>query len=147
MGAAREGYVYACNNLAAKEAERIVSLGNTSPEDPDIEEHILKYTDYLKLSADKYEPYAANRLGLFYLNGEIKSSSGKIARRDHINFPLAKEYFKKATVYPDANSAWAFFNLIRYFHKDYEKNLDLLNEHMEYIKELNPEVYDLAIEL
>ena len=40
-----------------------------------------------------------------------------------------------------------YFNLIKYFHKDYDTNIDLLNEHMECIKELNPAVYDVAIEL
>ena len=50
-------------------------------------------------------------------------------------------------MYPDANSAWAYFNLIKYFHKDYDTNIDLLNEHMDCIKELNPAVYDIAMEL
>ena len=140
--AAEEGYVYACNNLAAKEADMIVrGVG-------DIDSHINNFIHYLTISADRYEPYAANRLGLFYMIGEVRSSSGdKVLLHDYINIPFAKKYFQKATVYPDANSAWAYFNLIKYFHKDYDTNIDLLNEHMDCIKELNPAVYDVAIEL
>ncbi|MBR6328496.1 MAG: sel1 repeat family protein [Lachnospiraceae bacterium] len=140
--AARDGYVYACNNLAASLAERIVSEGKNS-DDPEVD----SYIEYLRIAADRYEPYAANRLGLFYVNGEIKASSGSVTFRDRIELPRAKEYFKKATLYHDANSAWAYFNLIKYFHRDYDTNLELLNEHMDYIKELNPAVYDLAMEL
>jgi hypothetical protein len=29
----------------------------------------------------------------------------------------------------------------------YEKDIDLMNEHMDYIKELNPEVYSIAMDL
>ena len=140
--AAEGGYVYACNNLAAKEADMIVRGTG------DIDLHVNNFVHYLTISADRYEPYAANRLGLFYMIGEIRSSSGDTVHlHDYINIPFAKKYFKKATVYPDANSAWAYFNLIKYFHKDYDANIDLLNEHMECIRELNPAVYDVAIEL
>ena len=140
--AAEEGYVYACNNLAAKEADMIVKgVG-------DISAHVNNFIHYMTISADRYEPYAANRLGLFYMIGEVRSSSGDTVRlHDYINIPFAKKYFTKATVYPDRNSAWAYFNLIKYFHKDYDSNIDLLNEHMDCIKELNPVVYDEAIEL
>ncbi len=143
--AAREGYVYACNNLAAGEAERIVKCA-ASGEKVD-NEMIDRYTGFLRRSADKYEPYAANRLGLFYLTGEIKSGEGRYVCRDYVSFPKAKEYLKKATLYPDSNSAWAFYNLIKYFPKDYEADIEMLNEHMDYIKRLNKEVYDIAIEL
>lgn len=140
--AAEDGYVYACNNLAAKEADMIVrGIG-------DLDEHVNSFVHYLTISADRYEPYAANRLGLFYMTGEVRSSSGdKVNLHDYINVPFAKKYFQKAIVYPDTNSAWAYFNLIKYFHKDYDTNIDLLNEHMDCIKELNPAVYDIAIEL
>ncbi len=140
--AAEGGYVYACNNLAAKEADLIVNGVD------DIDSHINSFIHYLTISADRLEPYAANRLGLFYMIGEIRSSDGRTAVfRDYINISFAKKYFQKAIVYPDSNSAWAYFNLIKYFHKDYDTNIDLLNEHMECIKELNPQVYDVAIEL
>lgn len=140
--AAEGGYVYACNNLAAKEADLIVR-----GVDP-IDEHVNNFVHYLTISADRYEPYAANRLGLFYMTGEIRSSSGDTVHlHDYINAQFAKKYFQKAIVYPDANSAWAYFNLIKYFHKDYDTDIDLLNEHMDCIKELNPAVYDVAIEL
>ncbi|MBO4889736.1 MAG: hypothetical protein J5574_01980 [Lachnospiraceae bacterium] len=139
---AEAGYVYACNNLAAREADMIVDGVD------DIDSHINLFIHYLTISADRLEPYAANRLGLFYMLGEVRSSSGKTVNfREYINIPFAKKYFQKATVYPDSNSAWAYFNLIKYFHKDYDADLDLLNEHMDLIKELNPAVYDVAIEL
>lgn len=145
--AAQEGYVYACNNLAAREANRIIKMMGENKDPEFVRECVLKYVHYLKISADKYEPYAANRLGLFYMTGEIKGTQGKVIHRDYIDAALAKEYFTKATIYPDANSGWAYFNLIKYFHKDYDNDIDMLNEHMEYIKELNPEVYDIAMEL
>lgn len=145
--AAQEGYVYACNNLAAREANRIIKMTKENKDAEFIRECVLKYVHYLKISADKYEPYAANRLGLFYMTGEIFGTHGKITYKEFLDSALAKEYFTKATVYPDVNSGWAYFNLIKYFHKDYDNNLELLNEHMDYIKELNPEVYDIAIEL
>ncbi|MCR5687283.1 MAG: hypothetical protein K6G58_04615 [Lachnospiraceae bacterium] len=140
--AAEGGYIYACNNLAAKEADLIVKG------EGDIDEHARSYIHYLTISADRYEPYAANRLGLFYMTGEVRASSGdKVYLHDYINIPFAKKYFNKATVYPDSNSAWAYFNLIKYFHKDYDTDIELLNEHMDCIKDLNPAVYDEAIEL
>ena len=179
LSAVKEGYVYACNNLAAREADRIVELAQqirgkqensekqVSDESKDnIKEQIIKeqstkeqnikeqmetsirnYIEFLTISADKYEPYAANRLGLFYRTGEIIGTAGSTVCKDHIDSKLAKEYFLKATVYPDANSAWAYLNLMKYYHKDYDTNIELMNEHMEYIKILNAEVYDIAMEL
>ncbi len=145
--AAQNGYVYASNNLAAREADRISAMSKEGQDESVIRESILRYIEYLKLSADKYEPYAANRLGLFYVTGEIKGASGTYVNRSYIDTALAKEYFKKAVVYPNENSAWAFFNLIKYFHKDYDSNIELTNEHMDYIKALNSRVYDIAMEL
>lgn len=145
--AAEKGYIYAANNLAAKEADRILSLTEEEEQNGLLKEHLEKYIRCLSLSADRFEPYAANRLGLFYMNGEIRSGGSKKVFREYVNFSLAKEYFLKATKYPDASSAWAYFNLIKYFHKDYDRNIELLNEHMDYIRLLNPEIYDLAIEL
>ncbi len=137
--AAREGYVYASNSLAAREADRIVAMKESdSPK---------KYIEWLKLSADKYEPYAANRLGLFYMTGKVKTDDGEAYFPEYIDYKLAKQYFIKATAYPDSNSAWAYYNLIKYYPRDYTTNLELMNEHMDYIKELNPRVYDLAMEL
>ncbi|MCR4806139.1 MAG: hypothetical protein K5857_00550 [Lachnospiraceae bacterium] len=144
--AAREGYVYAANNLAAAEADRISEIMEKA-EDEDVRPLIERYIEYLKMSADRYEPYAANRLGLLYMTGEIRGREGNSFHRSYVNPTLAKEYFNKATVCPDANSAWAFFNLIKYFHKDYDNDIEHMNEHMDYIRELNPAVYDLAMEL
>ncbi len=160
ISAAQEGYVFACNSLASKEAGRIISMkkeydkasaGKAEEENSklpeDISESIMNYICFLKLAADKYEPYAANRLGLFYATGEIISGEDKVAFRDYIDYSLAKEYFLKATVYPDSNSAWAYFNLMKFFPKMYDRDIELMNEHMDYIKVLNPKVYDDAMEL
>ncbi len=144
--AADNGYVYACNSLANREADNIINLSNDNKSEA-LDPAIQRYLSYLKKSADKYEPYAANRLGLFYTTGEIKGSTGKKFFKEYIDYGLGKEYFTKATMYPDANSAWAFFNLIKYYHRDYDTNLALLDEHMGYIQALNSEVYDLAMEL
>ena len=143
--AAEGGYVYAGNNLAAEEAAYLTGI----PED-DTEERKAsaeRYIGYLKLSADRFEPYAANRLGLFYLNGEVKADGRKVKLKEYIDRKAAKEYFEKATKYPDVNSAWAYYNLIRYFPTDYTGNLELLSEHMECIRELDISVYDLAMEI
>ncbi len=144
--AANEGYVYAANNLAVREADNISGM----PEDADKDEitrSVERYIGYLKMSADRFEPYAANRLGLFYMTGEIKGRGGCSYHRECTDSTLAKEYFNKATVCPDVNSAWAYFNLIKYFHKDYDNDIEHMNEHMDCIKELNPHVYGLAMEL
>lgn len=150
--AADAGYSYACNNLAIREADRIITAqhpeeNETAERQQEIEESVGKYVRYLQRSADKYEPYAANRLGLFYLKGEIKGSTETVCLRTKADHARAREYFQKAIVYPDRNSAWGYYNLIRYFYKDYVNDLDLLGEHMECIRRLNPEVYDLAMDL
>ena len=146
--AAQEGYVYACNNLAMAEAEKIVKLCKEQPSDQhDLSAQIENYIRYLTIAADKYEPYAANRLGLFYKTGEIRCSEGKIYRKEFVNSALAKEYFLRATVYPDSNSAWAYFNLLKYYPLEYDQNLELMGEYMDTIKVLNPEVYDLVLDL
>ena len=145
--AARKGYSYACNNLAAREADRILQLSRKGGDPDALRQSIEAYIVYLTLAADKYEPYAANRLGLLYMTGEIRGGDGCAYFREYCNTARAKEYFQKATVYPDANSAWAFLNLIKYFQRDYDTDIELLNEHMACIRELNPKVYDIAIDL
>ncbi|MCR5232710.1 MAG: hypothetical protein K6E53_02230 [Lachnospiraceae bacterium] len=144
--AAKEGYVYASNNLALKEADRIITLAETSDKDA-VKEAVDSYVGYLKLSADRFEPYAANRLGLFYMTGEVICNNGRIVLKEYIDRSTAREYFGKATVYLTPDSAWAFYNLIKYFHTEYDNNIELMNEHMDYIKELNPTVYNIAMEL
>ncbi|MCR5508392.1 MAG: hypothetical protein K6F34_06880 [Lachnospiraceae bacterium] len=145
--AAGLGYVYACNNRAARLASFIIPLAGDKGNEETLNRMIDEYVSYLKASADKYEPYAANRLGLLYMTGEICSGNERALFKDRIDRPAAKEYFLKATAYPDRNSAWAYFNLIKYYHKDYDNNIELLNEHMDMIKKLDPGVYGLAMEL
>ena len=143
--AAEGGYVYAGNNLAAEEAVRLTEIPEDNKEEQ--EASAERYIGYLRLSADRFEPYAANRLGLFYLNGEVKANGKCVKLKGYVDRKKAKEYFEKATKYPDVNSAWAYYNLIRYFPTDYTGNLELLSEHMECIRELDISVYDLAMEI
>lgn len=155
--AAEEGYIYACNSLAAREAEKIVKMSKNAGENAgadaeggaenDVADSIMNYICFLKLAADRFEPYAANRLGLFYMTGEISAAGEKVRFKEYMDRDLAKQYFVKATHYPDNNSAWGYFNLMKYFYNDYQNDIELMNEHMDYIKELNPEVYYLAMDL
>ena len=55
------------------------------------------------------------------MNGEIKGNGGTATFKEYVDHAMAYEYLKKATVYPDANSAWAYLNLMKYFHKDYDE--------------------------
>ncbi|MBQ6469887.1 MAG: hypothetical protein IJJ50_07545 [Lachnospiraceae bacterium] len=150
QAAAQAGYVYACNNLAIAEAEKIVALSGTNAikdVSPELAGFIENYVHYLTIAADKYEPYAANRLGLFYKTGEVRCPAGKVFFKKYINSPLAREYFMKATVYPDSNSAWAYYNLLKFYPLEYDQNLELMGEYMDTIKILNPQVYDLVLDL
>ncbi|MCR5249714.1 MAG: hypothetical protein K6E50_03825 [Lachnospiraceae bacterium] len=101
QAAAEGGYVYACNNLAAMEASRIVRLSDSGESGPETDKHISHYISALSKAADSYEPYAANRLGVFYITGEIQSPEGKAVFRSYVNFGAAKECFRKACVCPD----------------------------------------------
>ncbi len=150
--AAQQGYVYACNNLAVAEAEKAYTLKNaqtagSGENESDLDKAVKNYIYYLTIAADKYEPYAANRLGLFYKTGEVRCPAGKVFFKKYINSQLAKEYFMKATVYPDSNSAWAYYNLLKFYPLEYDQNLELMGEYMDTIKILNPKVYDLVLDL
>lgn len=159
--AAECGYVYACNSLASKAADEVVKMcleklqkgeeNGTLTANPsqEISLEIDKYVEYLKMAAEKYEPYAANKLGLFYMVGEIRSArfDALFNFRSYCNSAKAKEYFTLATMYPNKNSAWAYYNLLKYFPKDYNSNIELMNEHMDCIKRLDMQVYNLAMEI
>lgn len=149
--AARRGYVFACNSLAAGKADEIVELYKTAKSGDDnlvrLDALVADYIEYFKIAADKLEPYAANRLGLFYMTGEIAGRAGEIRLKKYTDMVLAKDYFQKATVYPDSNSAWAYYNLMKYFPKTFSTDIALTNEYMDYIKVLNKKVYDLAMDL
>lgn len=160
IAAAESGYVYGCNSLATREADIIVELctgeidggksehdvtGNISDE---VKSHIEKYITYLDMASARYESYASNKLGLFYASGEVrgKKSNRIFCFKSYCDLSLAKKYFTNATIYPNKTSAWAYYNLIKYFNKEYNSDLELLNKHMECMKNLNPEVYSLAME-
>lgn len=158
--AAENGYVYSCNSLATREADIIVELcigeidGGKSEHDvtcnisEEVKLHIDKYITYLDMASARYESYASNKLGLFYASGEVrgKKSNRIFCFKSYCDLSLARKYFTNATLYPNKTSAWAYYNLIKYFNKEYNSDLELLNKHMECIKNLNPEVYSLAME-
>ena len=145
--AAHMGYAYACNNLALQEADKLIALGEDKASTDAFKAGAAAYVEYLRIAADKYESYAANRLGLFYMTGEIRGTDGVIHCRQFCDTGLARTYFTKATRYPDANAAWGYLNLIKYFQKDYDADIELMNEHMTIMRELNPKVYDIAMDL
>ena len=159
--AAECGYVYACNSLASKAADEVVKMcleeiqkggeksAITANPPEKIRETIDRYVEYLQMAAKKYEPYAANKLGLFYMVGEVRSGryDAVFNFRGYCDGAKAKEYFTLATLYPNKNSAWAYYNLLKYFPKDYNMNIELMNEHMDCIKRLDTQVYNLAMEI
>ena len=105
--AAENGYVYACNNLAAKEADLIVKG------EGDVSFHVNEFVHYLTISADRYEPYAANRLGLFYMTGEIRSSSGdKVFLHDQINISRRLRYIPMSTARGHTSTLSSIFTRI-----------------------------------
>ena len=147
LAAARNGYVYACNNIAARIAENILREAAAGADENALRPQIDRYIYYLSYAADRYEPYAGNRLGRFFMTGEVRSGDRKATFRSYVDKTLAKEYLYKATVYPDSNSAWAFLNLMRFFPEDYAADIELLDEHMASIQKLNPKVYEIALDM
>ena len=93
--------------------------------------YLKDYCDALKKAANQNEPWAANRLGLFYLNGRIPNISPKdLPPIESTEFKfsrkIAYEYFKKATeLYIDHSSIWAYANIIINFPEKYLSNKSL----------------------
>lgn len=116
-------YIYAYNNLAMSEVDLI-------EKDPENElTHLSKCIEYLTYAVQKHEPWSANWLGNFYLFGIVRNINKKYEQ--YIDLDKAKEYFLSAIQYHiDQNSAWAATNLLLYFPTIYEKNMDLLNHHL-----------------
>jgi len=130
--ASENGYVYATNNFATIELEKIFY-------DPDNEtQHIEQYISYLTKSATEYEPWAANALGQVYLNGEIRSRKNKnLVLSFEPNKEKAKHFFHLATEYfNDRNSSWAYMNLILNYPEDYIHDHQKFLHHNKKIDEL-----------
>ena len=136
QSAADQNYIYAYANLANIHLENIF-------DDPDHQtEHLDNYILTLKKQADQYEPWAANKLGLFYLNGEVESRKNKekLVFPDYIDRNRSFLFFCQATsCFNDANSGWAYANMIINFPKKYigDEDLSTLKQHLERLKSIN----------
>lgn len=135
QSAADQNYIYAYASLANLHLENIF-------DDPVHQtEHLEQYILTLKKQADQYEPWAANKLGLFYLNGEIESrkTKEKLIFKDYIDRTRSFLFFSQATSYfNDTNSGWAYANMIINFPKKYigDEELTTLKQHLERLKNI-----------
>ena len=114
--AIKQNYVYGFNNYADQIAKMI-------KKNPSLcKNYINKYIELLENSKLKDEPWALNKLGLYYYGGEI--SPGVIDTEMKPNLSQAKEYFHQATTtFIDHNSVWACVNLITKFPNDYKNDI------------------------
>ena len=127
--AAEAGYLYSYGNLAKIYLDKIFSEPNNE------KEHLDKYLSVLKIQADKYDPWACNRLGNFYFYGGLTNpETGMILQFS--DYPSSEEtaylYYRLAIDhYCDKNSGWAYANLLLNLpHKLSEDDIK------SYIKEL-----------
>lgn len=135
--AADNGYIYAHANIANIHLNSIFS-------DPDNSmAHLTKYLNEIKKQADQFEPWAANTLGRFYLEGTVINRETKEVFNcgvEYVDRKQAYDYFEKATKkFNDSNSGWAFSNMIINFPKKYIGDEDhaKLRKHMQRLKETN----------
>ena len=132
-----KGYVYAYNNLALHEEKLIFTDAAHA------NEHLHKYLSNLKRSAEQYEPWAANRLGEYYRTGVIAYHDGaeKLVypkAPNTANPSLAKAYYKRAIdFFNNADSAWAYANLMIYFPEEFRCNSKLLRQYAVCVRELS----------
>jgi hypothetical protein len=137
--AASKNYVYAYGSLTSIYLDKIFEANTLNEQ----KEQLDNYLKTLKLQADQHEPWAANKLGLFYLNGKIENK--KYDRtlppfEEYIHPHWAHLYFYQAiSQFSDQNSGWAYANLIIYFPKDYiaDETLSKLKEHLAELKRIN----------
>ena len=101
------------------------------------------FSKALKGQADQFEPWAANKLGLFYLTGTVKSrKTQETLTFDRIDRNLSYEYFEKAVQYYfDSNSGWAYANMIVNFPKKYiaDEDYSKLKSHLEKLVKIHNE--------
>lgn len=135
--AVEQNYIYAYANLANIYLEKIFTDENNQIE------HLNNYLLTLKKQADQYEPWAANTLGLFYLNGVIKSRNNEENTKtfdEYIDRNRSFLFFSQATIYfNDKNSGWAYANMIIYFPRKYiaDEKYTLLKSHLTRLSKIN----------
>lgn len=106
---AMRGYMYGMNNYAQKLIEK---ANNLSEKENEYYSEALKY---LKQSADMGEPWAANKMGLYYLKG-LYIKDKVIIKKD---LELSFYYFKKSFVMSGMrNNYWACLNLFHYYYNN-----------------------------
>ncbi len=129
---AEKGYVYAFNNLAMLELDRIFSDPNK------LRHHYAKAISHLKQSCALMDPWAFNALGKIYLTGVVerrkhvtygaiidsKPVSGKNKREAFKLFEKAAEYFI------DSNSGWSIRNLLIEYPDYFIDNQDKMKEYL-----------------
>ncbi len=130
---AEKNYIYAINNLAMLENDKIFA-------DPDNwKQHLNTSIEYLKRGCDLLDPWACNTLGLLYLTGEVQKrkyitfgprvSTKYVRKREKDE---AFKCFKKASnTFLDHNSGWAIRNLILNYPEYYTENSEELAHLME----------------
>lgn len=133
--AAADGYVYAFNRLALMDATAIF----TDPQNKVT--HLKNYINHLTKAANRYENWASNRLGCFYLNGEVFCFiDGKRYSEffpDYSNRHTAFRYFKASfSNIVDSNSAWGYANMIIHFRSTNLCDSDIA-KYINKIKNLN----------
>lgn len=125
--AADHGYMYATNNLAMKQLR--LALQHPAQE----KEYIYKYIDYLKRSAEKYEPWSLYRLGDLYRSGELTLSEDRtICFPEIVDKEKAFGYYKRAiTKINNIDSAWAYAHLVIDYPEKFLHDIKLLNKYIK----------------
>ena len=130
------GYIYAETNAAADCADRILSgSGDAAPLLQDYEQHLLR-------AADFGIGWAANRLGLFYLDGRIlpsvpAESAGRSCFPDHADREKSLRYLNRAAKgLPGKSSSWALANRLAYIPEYYSGDMPSIMRDLEEIASL-----------
>ena len=130
---AESGYIYAETNAAAECADRIRSgSADVAPLLQDYEQHLLR-------AADFGIGWAANRLGLFYLDGRIfpsvpEESAGQSRFPEHTDRERALRYLNRAAEgLPGKSSSWALANRLAYIPEYYSGDMPSIMRDLEEI--------------
>lgn len=137
--AAAQNYVYAHANLANIYLEEIF----LHKEDKEKQNECLEqYLNTLEAQANQHEPWAANKLGLFYLNGIVQSRKTDEEAYEGKKYCSRKKsfyYFSQAiTYFNDPHSGWAYANMIINFPEKYieDKDYTKLKLHLKRLAEI-----------
>lgn len=136
---ARHNYVYAINNLAMEENEKIFTDSLNQ------KVHLANLIEWLDRSAQQYEPWACNMLGELYRTGIVEQRSWVVGKksgekrlfREIVDKEKAYAYYLRAVTYfINRNSAWSFCNLLIYYSDKYKANINLVREYVHEVSRL-----------